>query len=494
MLKSTLRLLSVSLSFLILYACSKQFTAKPDDGKQGQVSLAAARKAFTELTHGENARDSMAPTFYFNKPDWQGAKWKTKPGSVSYLEVPLTSDVKIERLYAFYNKEKKLLQRATLPAPWLMFYKDSIGAIHYDVVQHVPNTAPDSSNLPSLGRFSGEVKKYDWYGAFRSGVLYNNGVPSKRIKPGSRTAPSNARWEHACYTTSICVFSASCSRLRGGVYQVTQAMVAVETQDGGCYSVGPNDSPESVLMQSCWCNSDYVCGWWSLYNSSQQEYCDWYWFEDDPTPDPNDPGTFPDPEVFMNYYVESPPPGDIVSLTEFLKCFNQSQAAKFTIYADQPIPNTRMVIKHNLLTNETDVGHAFVTIEQTINGNTIKRSFGYYPSTMVTAGNQQAIMAIRDDATHPYDVALSADITSAQLTDIIAAAKSATSMYHLTNYNCTNYAITLANLAGMDLQFTKNPSFPGCNLEILVRTCVVKLVQPPLQEQRLQKPELVNKS
>lgn len=50
---------------------------------------------------------------------------------------------------------------------------------------------------------------------------------------------------------------------------------------------------------------------------------------------------------------------------DYLKCFDVTKPAKLTIYADQPVPNTRLAYAP-----PRNVGHSFISIEQNVNGAT----------------------------------------------------------------------------------------------------------------------------
>src|SRR5690606_38206574 len=67
----------------------------------------------------------------------------------------------------------------------------------------------------------------------------------------------------------------------------------------------------------------------------------------------------------------------INDITDYLKCFDLTQPATFTIYADQPTPNDNDSWAGNM--TDPDVGHTFISIRQ---GN-IRRVVGYYPGNPV---------------------------------------------------------------------------------------------------------------
>lgn len=139
--------------------------------------------------------------------------------------------------------------------------------------------------------------------------------------------------------------------------------------------------------------------------------------------------------------VELAPETPINDMEKFLKCYNTQQNATFTIYAKQPVKNSSASVN-----NSGDVGHAFISISQ--NGNT--NTFGFYPSG---EGIKSAYGAsiIGNNGGDSFDVSLSITISESTLGKIIEKAKNYPNSYNVYNYNCTDYALELANIAGMNI-------------------------------------------
>ncbi|GAA4802657.1 hypothetical protein GCM10023231_34490 [Olivibacter ginsenosidimutans] len=137
--------------------------------------------------------------------------------------------------------------------------------------------------------------------------------------------------------------------------------------------------------------------------------------------------------------------GNQVDPTQELKCFNKTQTAKFTIFVQQPNPNTRNVHGPN------EVGHTFIGIEQ----NGIKRYLGFYPDSPMASliGSQNS--EIHDNSTTLYHVSLTKMMTTAELTNVISYIKNYPQTYDLNNFNCTDFAIEVAKKAGITLPKTK---------------------------------------
>ncbi|MEZ4809887.1 MAG: hypothetical protein R2819_05970 [Allomuricauda sp.] len=138
---------------------------------------------------------------------------------------------------------------------------------------------------------------------------------------------------------------------------------------------------------------------------------------------------------------ELAPDNPIENIAEFLKCYSTSQSAIITIYADQPVANSSASISAS-----GDVGHAFISISQ--NGKT--STFGFYPSGEgIKSAYGQSIMG--NNGGDAYDVSLSRNVSGATLGRILDHAINFPRQYNVYNYNCTDYALEIANIAGMNI-------------------------------------------
>jgi len=153
-------------------------------------------------------------------------------------------------------------------------------------------------------------------------------------------------------------------------------------------------------------------------------------------------GTTP-PPVGSNIVIYAPV-NVLGTISEYLKCFKLNENAQLTIYVDQPIPN-----KEDAYTGITnvDVGHTFIAIQQ---GN-IRRVMGFYPASEVGPVNTTADMAFSNDGGHNFDVSISVSINATQLSNIVNYIKNAPKKYDLNSYNCTDFGISVGNLAGLGL-------------------------------------------
>jgi hypothetical protein len=148
------------------------------------------------------------------------------------------------------------------------------------------------------------------------------------------------------------------------------------------------------------------------------------------------------------YVVEAPTDDKKISdRKDYLKCFDGTKPAKLTIYADQPVPGTRRAWAF-----PKNVGHSFISIEQTVNSKTVIRTFGFYPNESANPLDKQDDSALFDDSGHTFDVSVSFEITPTELSKIIDyTATKMPSVYHLDDFNCTNFVVSSCDYAQLNL-------------------------------------------
>ncbi|WP_367772383.1 hypothetical protein AB3G33_02575 [Flavobacterium sp. WC2421] len=139
------------------------------------------------------------------------------------------------------------------------------------------------------------------------------------------------------------------------------------------------------------------------------------------------------------------PSNKISNINDYLKCFNLAQSAQLTIYVDQPTANSSVPWSGSL--TDPNVGHTFIAIQQ----GGIRRVLGYYPNSTVSIAYPNDSKAFGNDQGHISDVSLSIPINSTQLLNVIGYANNAPSTYNLNTYNCTDFAIAIGNLVGLNL-------------------------------------------
>jgi hypothetical protein len=137
---------------------------------------------------------------------------------------------------------------------------------------------------------------------------------------------------------------------------------------------------------------------------------------------------------------------EITDINDYLKCFDKTQPASFTLYVDQPTANSNTPWSGNPLS--PDVGHTFISIKQ----GTTRRLLGFYPGIEVDLDNPATTGVFHDNSAHEFDVSISLVINPAQLTNLLNYVKTkSTATYNLNSYNCTDFGMAAASLAGLSL-------------------------------------------
>jgi hypothetical protein len=442
------------------YACRKTGVEKinPATVNTSVFDVTAARNYFNTkfqktISSSSNLRH-LAPDIYPLYPHWRKATSFTK-GSYSYVEVPSAFTIKNR----FIVKPKTSGQQAgsrTQKYPVqglqrLLFFRDENGKTGELNINYIP----DEEYLASKGNDISENHLHQIDPGYNGFIIYSrtNNTPlfmarvekGKFVRtvvfkdPGSTTArkaPSTSRdlASYECWEYCVEHWEESC-------------WVIPDPLPGG-----PTEECSEPVMVGETCT--YEC---------------FYVLEE--LPEPENPASYEYPGDgdggFASYYPYNAQyavlsPALPVNIQDFLKCFNKNMAAKFTIYADQPVAGSRTSLTED--ENGHNVGHAFVSIEQTINGITYSRTFGFYPSGEADLLSPDFTPAFGNDADRTYDVKISRNINANQLVGIIQRSLSArTFHYNLYTYNCTNFAIELANIAGLNIPYSKGLFFPACN-------------------------------
>ncbi|WP_343306726.1 hypothetical protein AAHN97_06400 [Chitinophaga niabensis] len=438
--------------FLVIIACNKYHN--PPDITDQELTISAARNYFNEryqqsTPKSTNLRQRSATSGPIY-PYWRQATTYSKKG-ITYIEIPTVFLVKqsINVSTRSSKSEKKKEKHApTGGIQRLLLYKNKTDG---NIKEIFINYVPDEGYLKSKGYdISGNRLNAiddDYYGF----IVYTrvdhsplfmlrieNGKAKRMIslnKPGGSSARkanngvnTNANYECWEYCTEY--------------WQET------------CWDV-PDPMPGSPSFE---CGEPVY-----LY-----DICIYECFESEEEYDPGNPGEypgenqggFPIPYTFYSEYVHSASELE-VDINDYLKCFRRNLGAKITIYSDQPVPNTRNVI--TTTNGIADVGHAFVSIEQTVNGVITRRTFGYYPSEDAKMFNYSNPHAFADDSYKHYDVKIEKNVGAQVFADILDMCYNATANYDLYRYNCTDFAIDIGRAAGLNIPYTKNQLFPGRN-------------------------------
>jgi len=125
------------------------------------------------------------------------------------------------------------------------------------------------------------------------------------------------------------------------------------------------------------------------------------------------------------------------------------------LHVKQPIYGKRKAFYHI-----NNVGHTFITLVKLNDDNSsVSRSFGFYPAkknflsaTPVHPGDQAVI---RDDALHPWDETVAKFISEKKFNRILAnLEKFSCTRYNLNRKNCTDFGLSEALIAGIEIKET----------------------------------------
>lgn len=152
----------------------------------------------------------------------------------------------------------------------------------------------------------------------------------------------------------------------------------------------------------------------------------------------------------MEGFVVPPPDKPIENINRYVDCFTASKRAKITFYADQPIKGTSLEFSM-----KEKAGHAFITIQQNINGTEIMRSLGFYSRSRVDPFfNTTGVSQLGDNSNENYDVKLTVEISGLQLASILEIIRGFNPVYDLEKYNCTNFVLDISDAAGLHIKRT----------------------------------------
>ena len=137
------------------------------------------------------------------------------------------------------------------------------------------------------------------------------------------------------------------------------------------------------------------------------------------------------------------PDTPIDNLVEYFECIDGNLPSTLTIYVDQALANTDNAYWG------TTAGHCFIGIRQ--NGN--ESIFGFYPKDgPKDEGPNNS--ALGDDSGGEFDVSITINISEEELRNILVYTFNYPNTYDLSDFNCTDFAIQLAALGGLNLPDT----------------------------------------
>jgi hypothetical protein len=125
------------------------------------------------------------------------------------------------------------------------------------------------------------------------------------------------------------------------------------------------------------------------------------------------------------------------------------------VHVKQPIPGKRKAFCHI-----NNVGHTFITLVKLNDDNSsISRSFGFYPAKKsflsATPVHPNDIAVVKDDALHPWDETVAKFISQKKFNLILSnLEKFSHTHYNLNKNNCTDFALSEAAIAGINIKET----------------------------------------
>ncbi|MBE7169655.1 MAG: hypothetical protein INR73_03650 [Williamsia sp.] len=162
----------------------------------------------------------------------------------------------------------------------------------------------------------------------------------------------------------------------------------------------------------------------------------------------------------MAVAVEFPEPDyPIKDIKDELKCFTIDPKATYsvTVNVNQPVPGSRELVNLNANHN---AGHAFLTLSEQTDGNSIIRNVGFYPlhSAKSVNGNDQSIFG--DDSKTSSSVSLKLSVSATEFNNLQTVIYDLVKYnYDLNDNNCTTVIIDALNKINIHL-----PSTIGDNL------------------------------
>lgn len=122
-----------------------------------------------------------------------------------------------------------------------------------------------------------------------------------------------------------------------------------------------------------------------------------------------------------------------------------------TIYVEQPVEGQPKPYR-KILGVGVNPGHTFITVSQSIGGQTYRRTIGYYPQGDVEPSDPESLGVVKDNNGLEYHVSVTFPLNSTQFTNLIQLVDhdiNNTIDYDLNEYNCTDWAMDMVNSTGV---------------------------------------------
>ncbi|WP_431209454.1 hypothetical protein ACQ86N_25185 [Puia sp. P3] len=142
----------------------------------------------------------------------------------------------------------------------------------------------------------------------------------------------------------------------------------------------------------------------------------------------------------------------VVDVQKYFNCFDQipSEGASYTIELCVDIPVNSSPDMSMNFSGGISSGHTFLVVTKSGNGMNVSQSFGYYPQTAPSAWDPFSPIpsAIRDNGNDEINASLIMTINNDQFNAVRSAAVNFSAKpYLLDKSNCTDYALSVFNVA-----------------------------------------------
>ncbi|MFT4155136.1 hypothetical protein [Parafilimonas sp.] len=172
----------------------------------------------------------------------------------------------------------------------------------------------------------------------------------------------------------------------------------------------------------------------------------------DPQPHGGGSGpVYPDETINISYENADQSPIDV---TKYVNCFSQlsDQGATFkiTIYTDIPVNND----PYKLFDFSTGAcGHTFLQLTKSNGSTSIQQNIGFYPETgwKSIEANGPVPSKMVDNAGHEFNASLTVNIDATHFQNALNEIQyQSKSRYDIDNFNCTDFALSVFNLAAYE--------------------------------------------
>jgi hypothetical protein len=160
-----------------------------------------------------------------------------------------------------------------------------------------------------------------------------------------------------------------------------------------------------------------------------------------------------------------PPLGnpDAIDPKKYTDCFDQvsDQFATYsmTIYADLPVDQDAGVV-FDLKAHFA--GHAFIALHKSNPYASVRQVFGFYPGSRwgALSGNN-TVSKIVDDSEHEYQASYTITLSNTQFSAAIQRIQQMNGhSYHISNFNCVDYVLSVFQAAGGNFQLNTQYNIP----------------------------------